>query len=111
MYFYRECHASAYNNRMNTMERQTVSAIKAVRKEMLKALENASRKVLAIFPDAQKSLPAAQRALNILSSQAQESLELFSRQFTQELNDSLESEWIARAESEIDAVVAELEAA
>lgn len=88
--------------------KQTNDAIKAVRKEMLKALENASNKVLAIFPQAESDPEAAHLVFNIVGSQAHESLDLFLRQFAQGLDASLGDAWMRRAEEEINTVVAEL---
>ena len=50
---------------MRTTIKQTNNAIKAVRKEMLKALENASNKVLAIFPQAESDPATAQLVFNM----------------------------------------------
>lgn len=95
---------------MHTTIRQTNNAVKAVRREMLRALENASNKVLAIFPQAESAPEAARLVFNIVGSQAHESLDLFLRQFAQGLDVSLGDAWMKKAEDEINAVVAELEA-
>lgn len=95
---------------MRSTIKQTNNAIKAVRKEMLKALENASNKVLAIFPQAESDPATAQLVYNIVGSQAHESFDLFLRQFAQGLNASLGDAWLKKAEAEINAVVAEMEA-
>lgn len=95
---------------MHMTIRQTNNAVKAVRKEMLKALENASNKVLAIFPQAESDLATARLVFNIVGSQAHESLDLFLRQFAQGLDASLEDVWMKKAEDEINTVVAEMEA-
>lgn len=95
---------------MSMTIKQTHSAIKAVRKEMLKALENASNKVFAIFPQAESDPAAAQLVFNIVGSQAYESLDLFLRQFAQGLDASLRDAWMKGAKEEINTIVAELEA-
>lgn len=95
---------------MRTTIKQTNNAIKAVRKEMLKALENASNKVLAIFPQAESDPETARLVFNIVGSQAHESLDLFLRQFAQSLDASLGDAWLKKAEAEINKVVAEMEA-
>lgn len=89
---------------------QTNRAIKAVRKEMLKALENASNKVLAIFPQAERDPATAQLVFNIVGSQGYESLDLFRHQFAHALNVSLRDAWMKGAEKEINTIITELEA-
>lgn len=95
---------------MRTTVRQTNNAIKAVRKEVLKALENAANKVLAIYPQAESDAEAARFVFNIVATQANESFDLFLRQFSQGLDATLGEAWLARANAEIENVVSELEA-
>lgn len=95
---------------MNTQIKQTDNAIRAVRKETLKALEKASNKCLAIFPDADKDPETARLVLNILASQAHESFDLFLRQFALALDASLGDHWLQRANAEIEECVKEMEA-
>lgn len=87
---------------MNTRLKQTNDAIKAVRKEMLKVLEKASNKCLAIFPDADKDPETARLVFNILVYQAQESFNLFFRQFELALDVSLSDHWLQKAYDEIE---------
>lgn len=95
---------------MSTQIKQTNNAIKAVRKEMLKALDKASDKCLAIFPDADKDPETARLVFNIVASQAHESLDLFLRQFAQALDASLGDHWLQMANNEIEKYVKEMEA-
>lgn len=95
---------------MRSTIKQTNNAIKAVRKDMLKALEHAANKVLAIYPHAESDAETARLVFNIIGSQAHESLDLFLRQFAQTLDASLGDAWLRKAEGEINAVVAEMEA-
>lgn len=95
---------------MRTTVRQTNNAIKAVRKEVLKALENAANKVLAIYPQAESDAETARFVFNIVATQANESFDLFLRQFAQGLDASLGEAWLAKANAEIENVVSELEA-
>lgn len=91
--------------------KKTTSAIKAVRKGMLKALETASNKVLAIYPEAEADPEIARLVFNIVGSQAHEALDLYLRQFAQALDASLGEAWMHRATAEIDATLKEMEAA
>lgn len=77
---------------------------------MLKALENASNKILAIFPQAESDPATAQLVFNIVGSQGYESLDLFLHQFAGGLNASLKDAWRKEAMKEINTIVAELEA-
>lgn len=95
---------------MRSTIKQTNNAIKAVRKEMLKGLEHAANKVLAIYPQAESDPETTRLVINIVGSQAHESLDLFLRQFSQTLNASLGDAWLKKAEAEINAVVSEMEA-
>lgn len=95
---------------MSTQIKQTNNAIKAVRKEMLKALEKASDKCLALFPDGDKNPETALLVFNIMASQAHESLDLFLRQFSQALDASLGDYWLQRANTEIEECVKDIEA-
>lgn len=95
---------------MRSTIKQTNNAIKAVRKEMLKALEHAANKVLAIYPQAESDPETARLVFNIVGSQAHESLDLFLRQFPQTLDAALGDAWLKKTEAEINAVVAEMEA-
>ena len=94
---------------MHSTIKQTNNAIKAVRKEMLKALENASNKVLAIYPQAESDPETARLVFNIIGSQAHESLDLFLRQFAQGLDASLGDAWLKKAEAEIERLDREIE--
>lgn len=87
---------------MNTQIKQTDKAIRVVRKEMLNALEKASNKCLAIFPDADKDPETAHLVLNILAYQAQESFNLFFRQFELASDASLSDHWLQNAYAEIE---------
>lgn len=89
--------------------KQTNDAIKAVRKAVLKGLENASNRVLAIYPQAESDPETALLAFNIVGSQAHEALDLFLRQFAAGLDASLRSAWMQGAAAECDEIVAELE--
>jgi len=77
---------------------------------MLKALDKASDKCLAIFPDADKDPETARLVFNIMASQAHESLDLFLRQFAQALDASLGDHWLKMANNEIEKYVKEMEA-
>ena len=77
---------------------------------MLKALERASNKVLAMFPQAESDPEAARLVFNIIGMQAHESLDLYLRQFAQALDASLGEAWSMRTHAEIDKVLSELEA-
>jgi len=95
---------------MRSTIKQTNNAIKAVRKESLKAFERAANKVLAIYPQAESDPETARLVFNIIGSQAHESLDLFLRQFAQGLDASLGDAWLKKAEVEINSVIAEMEA-
>lgn len=95
---------------MNTQIKQIDNAIRAVRKEMLKALEKASNKCVAIFPDADKDPETAHLVLNILTYQVQESFNLFFSQFALSLDASLSDHWLQNTYAEIDEYIKELEA-
>lgn len=94
---------------MRSTIKQTNNAIKAVRKESLKAFERAANKVLAIYPQAESDPETALLVFNIIGSQAHESLDLFLRQFAQGLDASLGDAWLKKAEAEINSVIAEME--
>lgn len=89
--------------------KQTNDAVKAVRKAVLKGLENASNRVLAIYPQAESDPETARLAFNIVGSQAHEALDLFLRQFAAGLDASLWSAWMQGAAAECDEIIAELE--
>lgn len=95
---------------MDMQTKQIEAAVRAVRKESLKAFEKAANKCLSIFPDAKGSAPDAQLVLNIVATQAHESLDLFLRQFATALNESIGVEWQKAAEEELCEMVAKLEA-
>lgn len=94
---------------MNIQTRQINTAIRHVRKGSLKALEKAANKCLALFPAAESDPATARLVLNIVASQAHESLDLFLRQFATALDNSLGESWLKRAESEIADVIEKVE--
>lgn len=89
--------------------KQTNDAVKAVRKAVLKGLENASNRALAIYPQAESDPETARLVFNIVGSQAHEALDLFLRQFAQALDASLWEAWMQGAAAEADEMVSELE--
>lgn len=95
---------------MSIQTKQINAAIKAVRKECLKAFENAANKCLAIIPTAERNAPDALFVLNLVAAQTQESLDLFMRQFAVVLNNSIGECWLRDAEAEINATIEKIEA-
>ena len=95
---------------MNWQENKKLdNAIRAVRKESLKAFEKAANKCLAIFPNAESDSETARLVLNIVANQAHESLDLFLRQFAIALDDALGASWEKAAAAEINSTIDELE--
>lgn len=94
---------------MDIQTKHIDSAVRAVRKASLKAFETAANRCLSIFPDAEKNPPTARLVLNIISSQAQESLDLFLRQFEVALDQSIGDNWQSTASAEIEDMVKKLE--
>lgn len=95
---------------MDIQTKKINKAIKAIRKECLKGFEKAANKCLAIFPDAGRNALDAILVLNLVGSQAHESLDLFLRQFAVELDHSIGECWLEAAKSEIDETIENLEA-
>lgn len=95
---------------MDVQTKQIDAAIRAIRKASLKAFETAANKCLTIFPDAERSAPEAQLVLNLMATQAHESLDLFLRQFSSALNESLDDAWKKAADEELNTIIEKLEA-
>lgn len=95
---------------MDIPNKKIETAIRGVRKECLKAFEKAANRCLATFPEAESSAPHARMVLNLLATQAHESLDLFMRQFAVALDQSIGDAWLQSAENEISDTISELEA-
>ena len=94
---------------MDIQTKQLNAAIRAIRKECLNAYEKSANKCLALFPEAERSAPQARMVLNLLATQAHESLDLILRQFAIALDQSIGDAWLRAAESKISQAIDDLE--